>query len=315
MKIISLVIGVLLPISFGFLLKNIRIFKLQDSKVLRKFVIKATVPFIIFRNLYNAEYEELNQIFPLVSAFIILTILFFLISLLFFKSTKFDIAKKNSFSFATMFGNYGYLGWGICFQFFGNAGLTRSVFFTMFFWPVFLIFGFLFIIINSYKTISIHDVLKILGKNALPPIFSALLGITFNIFDFVVPDVIWNFIINFAGITIPLILFTIGIELNFRLNLHDIKIVLYSTFSRLILGFFLGFITLQVILFFFNPDLISQKVILIESIMPTATMVPFFSEFSITDEEITSGIITFSTILSLITIPLFYLLIESVIFM
>ena len=53
-----------------------------------------------------------------------------------------------------------------------------------------------------------------------------------------------------------------------------------------------------------------QKVILIESIMPTAAISPFFTEYMKSDKEIVSGILTYSTLISLITIPFWFIVVE-----
>ena len=311
MKIIELVINILLPIALGYLFKKLKVFNQFEINTLRKFVIKVTVPFIIFRNLYKSDFSELNQILPSIIALFLITFFFFLISYNYSKLFIKDEPKKHSFNLSTMFGNYGYLGWGVTFTFYSDPGLTRSVFFTMFFWPVFLIFGFLYIYLAQKKEFSYEIFIKTLLTNALPPLVYAAAGIIFNISSIIIPESIFNVINKFANITIPMILFTIGLNLKFKLDFHKIKIVSMSSFIRVIAGFAIGYITILILSMFTSIDLLTRKVILVESIMPTAAMTPFFSEFIKTDSELISAIITFSTILSLITIPFWYIVIES----
>jgi len=218
MMVINTVLSILLPICFGAFLKIFKIFKENDSAVLRKFIIKATVPFIIFRNLYSAQISELNQILPSFLGFFLITVLYFIFSILISRWLVSKEEEKHSFSLSTMFGNYGYMGWGVVQNFYGQQGLTRSIFFTMFFWPVFLVMGFLYLFLGSEGKISKKTMVQTIVKNASIPISSALLGITFNLLQIKIPEVLHSFISQFAGITIPGILFTIGLELNFQLE-------------------------------------------------------------------------------------------------
>lgn len=312
MKILTLIVSILIPIVLGFFFKIIKLFNQQENATLRKFVVKVSVPFIIFRNLYNADYNVLNQIVPLILALFLLTFLFLITSLLLSKLVKKSHEEENSLILASTFGNYGYLGWGIMFYFYGNPGLTRSVFFTMFFWPVFLTFGFLFIYFSEKSNFSKEIFIKTLLKNASVPIISAFLGLIFKLYNIPIPELINNTINTFANFTIPLILFTIGLSLNFKLNLKKIKLISLSSSIRLIFGFFLGLITIFILSLFTKLDLLSKKIILMEAIMPTATMTPFFIDYLNSDEELISAIITFSTIFSLISIPIWYFFVEKI---
>jgi|YNPMSStandDraft_2_1061718.scaffolds.fasta_scaffold00027_42 hypothetical protein len=310
--IINTVLSILLPIFFGFIIKNLKVFSDGDSLILRKFVIRCTVPFIIFKNLFFADVSEFSQLIPSLFGFVLISLFYFLFVLFITSFLRFSQNKLNSVAFSTMFGNYGYMGWGVVNSFFGEKGLNRSIFFTMFFWPIFLILGFLFIFLKTHKGISKKVFFKTILINASIPIISSILGISANLLKLKLPIVFETFIINFANLTIPLILFTIGLELNFKFDILNNKLIFISVFTRLIFSQIFAIITCFIILKLFKYiDKLTLKVIMIETVMPTATMAPFFSEYTDTDRHLTSVIITISTILSLITIPLWYLLIEN----
>jgi predicted permease len=311
MNILEIIISVLLPILFGYFFKFIKIFSDYDAVILRRFIVKASVPFIIFKNLYTADISLFSQIVPTFLAFVIVSILFTLISQFISKFISKDKHEKRAFSIATQFGNYGYLGWGIMFYFFGDGGFTRAVFFSMFFWPVFLILGFLMIYLENRENFSFREFLKALAANALIPIASALLGLIFNIYKVNIHPVLKDFIFTFSSFTIPMILFTIGLNLNFKLPVNKIKIALFSSSIRLIFGIFLGLIASFIISLFFKIDDLSLKVILLETVMPSATMAAFFADFIDMDKELLAAILTISTLLSLVTLPLWFYLVET----
>ncbi len=312
MKIIIIVISLLLPIFFGYFFKLIKLFNKDEIATLRKFVVKVTVPFIIFRNLYKADMESLGQIYPAMLSFIILSLLYMITAYLVSNIISKDRKKQNSYAFATFVGNYGYLGWGVLYYFYGNSGFTRSVFFTILFWPVFLSTGFFLVYLKNKKhaRVNKNNFLPVLTQHATIPILTAIVAIAMNITHVNIPNILSNFIDDFANITIPMILFTIGLNFSFKMKRSQFKVIFSSSLHRLIFGFLLGIITVFVTTLIFKTDKIMTKVILIESIMPTAAMAPLFEEYIEMDSELMSGIITFSTVLSLVTIPIWYYLVQ-----
>ncbi|HOB71841.1 MAG TPA: AEC family transporter, partial [bacterium] len=165
MTLSELVLVINFPIFLGWFFKQTKIFREGDISVLRKFVVKVTVPFIIFRNLYHADINEMGQLIPAAAAFFTVSILFTAAVLLIRKFTSSQKEISNSFCIGSFMGNYGYLGWGVLFYFYGESGFTRAVFFTVFFWPVFLLLGFVMVVILSARK---------LDKESKTAVFSAL---------------------------------------------------------------------------------------------------------------------------------------------
>lgn len=286
---------------------------------LRKFIIEVTVPFLIFKNLFKANVSDLNQVFPAALSFFILTGFFTLLPLLFIKlfGTHFKLTEelKNTYLFSTFMGNYAFLGWGIIYSFYGERGFTRAVFFTMFFWVVFLFWGFVLLYFKNKRVKENKDnsFIKTAIIKAVPPLIAAILGMILNVINLNIPDVLWNFILEFAALTIPMILFTIGLNFKLRIKLSKFKIVIFTSVFRLILGFVLGLFTIFFIKIILPIDNLTIKIVLLESIMPTATMSVFFIDFTNIDKELMASVITLSTLFALITIPMWFFVIENLI--
>ncbi|HDS02902.1 MAG TPA: AEC family transporter [Firmicutes bacterium] len=310
-SLFHVVLSILLPISLGILFRFFG-FTQEESTALRKFVIKVTVPFIVFRNLLQADLESLTQILPSVTAMILMTVLFSATALGASRFLPHHKDLRHAFIFSTFVGNYGYLGWGVMNQFYGDAGFTRAVFFTLFFWPVFLLAGFALIyLLNKKEDFSHRGLLLILGKNSAPPLLSAAAGLLCNLFTFHPPPLLNTLINQFAAMTVPLILFTIGLSFHFILKRSDLPTILLSCIHRLFLGYLIGLATCAFVSLFFSLDPITKKVILMESVMPTAAMAPFFAEHISLDKKVQASVITLSTAFSLLTIPLWYLVTEA----
>lgn len=309
------VVALMLPVFLGFFCKSIGLFNDSETATLRKFVIKVSVPFIIFKNLYTANLETIHQILPSVSALLIMTALCTVTAYYISRYVHSDERVQNAFAFSIMVANYGYLGWGVMELFYGDSGLTRAVFFTLLFWPIFLVFGFALIFMRTkHQGADSKVFLKTLISNALLPIIAAGGGLLANHYELSFPATLQTFIFTFASFTIPMILFTIGLMFTFRLKREALRVVLYGTIFRLVFAFLIGILTTAVVSVLFPTDTLTKKVILLESVMPPATMVPFFADFIATDKEIMSGIITIATLVSMFTIPLFYMLIEQYVY-
>jgi len=312
--ITELILVINFPIFLGWFFKQLKLFSKEDIGALRKFVIKVSVPFIIFRNLYRSNIEDVSQLLPAALAFLIISLLFGTAVFLLRKLVSSDKLTQNSFCVGSFMGNYGYLGWGVLFYFLGDAGFTRAVFFTVFFWPVFLFIGFSLSILLSggrFDSSSIKVILKALYSNALVPVIVVILALYMNFQNITIPIWLNKSIESFASITIPAILFTVGLSFSLIIKKSHIKTIVSGTVMRLAVGMIFGITAVLITSLLFKVDTQTKKVILIESIMPTAAISPFFCDFINCDNEAVSGILTFSTLISLLTLPFWFSLIET----
>lgn len=311
-EILNTMLAIMLPIALGYLLKLGRIFQESEISALRKFVMRVALPFLIFQNLYHADVASLQQALPIVLAFILLTILYTVAAGLISPMIADGEKQKLTFAFAVFAGNYAFLGWGVIVSFFGEQALTRAVFFSMFFWPVFLTCGFFLRrrFENGTDKAEKSGFFKILARHAGVPITVAAGGLTLNILGIRLPGTVNNFISQFAVLAIPMILFAIGQNLRLFMPAARLRLVLAASLFRLAGGFALGLVVVAALRLVFNLDMLSRQVILLQAVMPTATMATFFGEYVSVDEELLSGIIAVSTLLSFFTLPLWVLVIR-----
>lgn len=315
MKLLELVLTINFPIFLGWIFKQLRLFPDNESSVLKKFVIKVTVPFLIFRNLYNADTKEFGQLLPMIMSLCLTLVISAVLVVSLRGLTSSDKKVSNSFCVGSFVGNYSYLGWGVLSYFYGESGFTRGVFFSMFFWPAVLSTGFTmawFLSRASSGKSSKEKMLHALASNAIPPVVSAALAMSLNFYGVKLPAWLTQSISSIANITIPAILFTVGLSLSLMLRKETFRPVIFGTFFRTIFGIAVGIVVMLIVSFCFKGvDITTKKVILMESVMPSAATSPFFADFVDSDKEIVSGIVTFSTIFSLVTLPFWYFMIEK----
>ena len=313
--LLSVLLSIMLPIALGYGLKQLRVFREEEVAALRKFVMKVCIPFLIFANLYHADMASLLQALPIVCAFVLLTALYTLVAAAAAPRLAPDASRRLTFAFSVFAGNYAFLGWGIISSFFGDQALIRAVFFSMFFWPVFLVSGFflrrrLGSGLDQAGHVSFGIILL---RNAGVPIGAALTALLSNIAQVRLPVVVDDFVNRFAAIAIPLILFAIGQNVRLLMPRSMLKLVAAASALRLVFGFVLGLAVWAVLRLVFSVDNLSSRVILLQSVMPTATMSTFFAEYAPLDEELLAGIIAVSTLLSFVTLPLWVTAIEALV--
>ena len=315
MNLLELVLTINFPIFLGWIFKQLKLFPDNESAVLRKFVIKATVPFLIFRNLYNADTKEFSQMLPMIVSLCLILVLSAVLVVLLRNISSSDKRISNSFCVGSFVGNYSYLGWGVLSYFYGETGFTRGVFFSMFFWPVVLSVGFTivwFLSRSSSGKASKGKIIHALTSNAVPPVVSAAAAMAMNFYGIRIPAWLSQSIGSIASITIPAILFTVGLSLSVMLKKETVRPVISGTVFRTIFGMITGVAVLSIVSFCFKDvDVTTKKVILMESVMPSAATSPFFADFLDSDKEVVSGIVTFSTLFSLVTLPFWYVMIEK----
>lgn len=312
-NLFNTLLAIMLPIAFGFVLKG-RLFKEHEIAALRKFVMRVGIPFLIFQNLFHADMQSIRQALPIVISFMLLTTLYTAAASLIAPRVADNQKQRLTFAFSVFAGNYAFLGWGVVVAFFGNQALTRAVFFSMFFWPVFLSCGFFMRRMDGDdRTEKRTGFLTVMARHAGVPIATAFLALTLNLAGVRLPVVLEDFISRFASLAIPLILFAIGQNLNLFMPREQLRLVLGASLFRLIGGWGLGLMVMLAVRLIFKVDALSQQVILLQAAMPTATMSTFFSEYVQLDDSLLSGIIAFSTLLSFITLPIWVLLINRIV--
>ena len=315
-ELLGTMLAILLPIAFGWLLKKARVFREGEVAALRKFVVRVALPFLVFQNLFRADVESLRQALPVIAGFVVLTALYTAAALLVSPLVKASDEQKLTFAFSVFAGNYAFLGWGVIASFFGAAALTRAVFFSMFFWPVFLSCGFLlrrrFCIVCERGPGGSAGFFRVLVRHAGVPIGTAAAALALNIASVRLPAPLNDFIAQFAALAIPLILFAIGQNLVLLMPAARLRLVLAASFFRLAGGFALGLATVAAICLLFDVDVLSRRVILLQAVMPTATMATFFGEYVPLDEKLLAGIIAVSTLLSFVTLPLWVMVINAI---
>lgn len=310
-NIFPLMLQLVLPMVLGLLSRWLRLLPENASEALRIFVVRICMPFLIFQNLFDARVDSLPQFFPSAGAFILISLLFALTGVWAARLAFAEGKRRNAYFIAVFMGNYGFLGWGVMHSFYGPEAFTRAVFFSLPYWPVFLIVGFAALLRMNHRSAGTSPSMgRMILANGLAPIAAAVLGVAANLGGLSLPGPVAVLIKGFAAMAIPLILFTVGMGLTLRMHSGDWKTLALAAVHRLLFGFLLGWIAWRLVSLVLPVDGLTARVILMEAVMPTAAMSPFFTLYFASDRQLVDGAIAGTTLLSMATLMLWYPLVE-----
>lgn len=292
------ILHVLLPMALGACLRAVGLFGQREGELLRKFVVRFALPLFIFFSLYQAEAQSLAAMAPMVAAFVLMTGIMFLLGWTAAMPFE-DVGRRTAVHACVTFGNWGWMGLGVVGALLGAGGTQRVVYFTMFWWPVFYGFGLPVGLIHarrSRKGVPLRSTLAV----AAPPLAAMGLGLALNLTGVRVPKLAVEVLRPFAGMTVPLILLSVGMLLDARRIGGTFWPVAAVCGATLVIGPLVG-LGLAGIL---APDQVTYGVIILEGAMPVATLVPILEENFKMDVEVVSTAILASTVLSMVTLPI-----------
>ncbi len=297
MDITRKVLLALLPIGLGLAFRWTGLFRDEEGALLRKFVVRFTVPVFVFFSMYEARPESLSAIGPMMGAFVAMTAVLFLIgwaaAALFREPTS-----RAAVHACITFGNYGWMGLGIADAVLGAGGSQRVVYFILLWWPVFYAFGLTIGLIHVGKQKGGVPVRRAVAI-AAPPILAMLLGLFLNQRGTAVPPLVGEALKPFGDMTVPLILFSVGAMLDFSRITAALGPALLVSAVALLVAPLIGW-GLAALL---ARDSVTYKAIILEGAMPVATLTPVLEENYAMDKDLVSTAIVLSTAISLITIP------------
>lgn len=307
----NVIIFVLLAVP-GYLLVKGKLLKEKDSGVLSKLLTYVGMPFMILSSTLNLNFTpEFTQ-----SMLVITAVGIFLVLAMFFGTAllvRGDNKKQNGMlRFCMVFANNGFIGIPLAKAVFGEGSeelaylivlniINNVLMFTM---GAYLISG-------DKKTVNV--------KKAVfnPVLLAFIVGIVLNLCGIgkLVPE-IQTYSTHFSGIVTPLSMLVLGIklaEVPMRRLLVSGKMY-YACAVRLVLFPFIG-VALMMVLQKLNLFAVTQSMVLgvfISSAMPTAGLASAFADQYNGDSENAVILTLGTTIVSTVTIPVLYWILQFV---
>lgn len=301
------VIIMLIIIVLGFVLTKLKVISVDSKKSLSNILVYLVVPFMII-NSYMSEYNKeilVNLGYTFLVSFIVL-LLGVIISLVFTLLFKTD--NRPIIRFAMMFSNAAYMGFPLIEAMFGSEGLIYASgfvsVFNIFLWTI----GYMIV----SKSVSFKTGTKAILKN--PVLYSLIIGIIIFFFQIPIPKIIKTPISLIGAMNTPLSMLITGIIIassNIFSTLKN-KYLWLATLTRLIIIPFIALGSIA-ILGNFNIEANVLKIVFILASCPVAAITSVFAvKFNYSD-DLAASMVVISTLLSIITLPVFTLLINYII--
>ncbi|AST93393.1 permease [Sutcliffiella cohnii] len=298
----DIILPIFIIMAIGYILQ--KKFKL-DLSTLAKLNIYFVVPAFIFVKLYESSFTM--QLFVnVLSFFILLVVLLYIIASITAKIMKMDNKKKTTFANSTMFFNSGNYGVPVNDLVFKSDPYAMSIQVIMLTLQNIFVFSYG---IFSLKSADVGKLKAALGYFKMPVLYAMLSGVLLNYWNVPIPDFIWVPAHYIADAMVALALLTLGAQVA---NLKKIAIssfVLVSGGIRLIIGPTLAL----AIIYLFNVDGITAQSLLIASSMPTAVNSAVIAQEYNSHPELAAQTVLFSTICSSLSVA-FVIYLGSVLF-
>ena len=291
------ILEILFPMGLGLSFRLIGLFDDREGELLRKFVVRFTVPVLCFFSLYTAKSESIASIAPMAGAFVLMCLVMFAVGWLAASAYK-EPSQRSAVHACLTFGNYGWMGLGVMTALLGDEGTQRVVYFFMLWWPVFYGLGLPIGYIHVGRQTGGVPVRRTLAV-AAPPIVCSALGLAANAWSLQVPAFLTRTLTPFGDMTVPLILLSVGMMLDFSRLRTALRPALLITAITLVVGPLVGWGIAALL----ARDPVSYQTIILEGAMPVATLTPLLEENYAMDKDLVSTAIVLSTLVSLVSIP------------
>lgn len=280
-----------LMIVIGYALKRCGMLKAQDSTLLSKIVLNVSLPSLVFMNLSSANITGDMLCLPIIG--LSLSFVCMIIAFLFCRARNYSKIKTWTIMIACAMMNTGFLGFPITLGVFGNEGFLNAIFFDLSTTLIFVIFGMVLVGIFGGDR---KEVIK--QAVSFVPLWAVLFALIFNFFHIQYGYVIESTLNYLGQSTIPLIMISLGLTLDFKEIKHSIGDSLFVSLVRLIIAPIIVFFALGAIGF----GGLSFKVAVLEAGMTTAMNALVLSINYDLDTKLMSSVIFTDTIIGLFTL-------------
>lgn len=264
------------------------------SNGLTRLLLDVTTPLLIISS-FSFTYSS-NIANNIVKAFTYCLIIFIVTPILVKPLLiKIEKSKRNILQFAMVFSNCGFMGFPVAQSVFGNEGVIYAAVFNM----VFNIFIWTYGVMLFNDTRDFKEMRKIIRN---PGIIAAIIGLLIMVLSIKLPPVLLDTVKMVGGLTAPISMLIVGSLLS-RTDLKKIvkdKSMYYGSFIKLI---FIP-VALYIASILFKENSIVIKTFILMQAMPAGAMTSLFAENFNGNKEYSAFIVSFSTLLSVATIPL-----------
>ena len=296
--IVNSVLSLFIMILVGVYSSKKKIITPAINKTLTDILIQVALPFMIVTSfMFTYDNTIKSNIIKTLLYSLITYIIVIFISYLILLPIHGD--KKTILHFANVFTNTGYVGFPILYSIYGPEGVIYGSIFNMFFVIFLWTYG-LILFKGAFEKKEIkQEIINILLN---PSIIAVIVGLIVMIMGIQLPEALLSSMNSIGNMTGPLSMIIIGVILsNVRVKEHLKDWTIYYGISTklIIIPVFIYLIFLLLV------DITKPEItVIIMTAMPASTMTSILGESYNKEKEYAAIIVSATTLLSLITVPI-----------
>jgi predicted permease len=329
MQILAITIPIFLFVAIGYFSKIKGLINDSTRNFLSKLTYYVTFPALTFRSIMSFDFASTFRL-NLVACNILITTTIFVLTffMAFLIRSNF---KRGAFNMSCYRSNQGYMGLPVVNGFYGEQAMSRAAVISGFDTPTVIILSVLGLVFFRNKgngsalvnnsNYSSRDKLILMLRNTgrkfmeffvNPFILSAFLGLVLAYYKIPVLHlkVLDHFLLMASNISLPMALVLIGCSVDVKHLKHNKKLVLSTSFIKLLFMPVIAFLVAYFGFHFRGTDL-GMSVIL--TAMPSAVSTYVMAAEMETDAELAATLIGFTTFLSVVTISVIQFILVRVI--
>ena len=298
--LITTMVKILVCMGLGFLLRKINIINEASQKGMSALIVHVTAPCLLFASIVTMDHSELAEAITLLWVGVIVYAVLIALAILFTRLMHFPASSRGVYEAAMIFGNVSFLGIPLAQSLYGATGVFYIAILNIHFNLLFFTYGF-YLIMRSGSGQSRFSPKKLINTG----IIGILLAMIIYFLGISLPEVVTSPIQFVGSITSPLSMIIIGSSAagySLGFVFRQKKIYLLS-FLRLLVYPIAAYFIFKLIL----GDNLLTETLSIYIGMPTASVVGMTAIACNADSESATSCVAMTTILSLVSIPVLYL--------
>ena len=304
------VLVILVMIVVGYVLTEKHWFDEKSGRLLAKIVTQVGLPcYMIITITHKFKAKELLRMipdlrYPVMSMMILMLIAFSFVQL-------FHIENSHAGLFSSMFFNSNtvFVGLPINEALFGSASVPYVLVYYMANTTIFWTIG-TYLIQRDGDTDSTFSLKKALGKIFSPPLLGFILGVIFVLLHIHLPNFIDSDLQYLGDMTIPLSMIFIGYSISHaglaKMAFHKDNLLVLSG------RFLFAPILMTLLVTPSNIPTLMKQVFILQSAMPVMTNAPVVANLYHADSDYASIMVTETTILSLLVVPILRVITQGI---
>ena len=299
MDLMSALVSFYGVIIVGYISKKIGLFTKDDAKPIINFVFYITYPLLVIYTIAQMNLENIVETVGLImSLSLILHIFSFIVIFSFVKITHLPRSEAGVVLLTGTFMNSIFLPLPLALIGWDNIGVILVTFYAV---VALILFNFIGPIIGqkySSEKVELSFKHQLLEFLKFPPLLGTVIGLISLFSGFTYPQIALDFMEYLGDLTVPVILFTIGLKLEITFPKEHIKGILSVTLTRIVISPIFAL----ALLYFVPATSAERGVFILESLMPPAVANAAFAEVFRLDSEFTAKVVSVVTLFSIVLV-------------